>query len=96
YIDRTIKDFDKMDDIEKDRIREIIVECYEMFNKSPRELLATGVYSVEEIEELFPEKLKEDYYIYFQVELEYICSQINKNIYGYTCMEIVGGSSRIS
>ena len=93
YIDTLIADFNKMDLIEKDRIKGIITECYEMSKKSPRELLATGLYSVEEIEALFPEKLKEDYYIFFQVELEHVFSDINTYLNSYKCMQILGESN---
>ena len=90
YIDELIQDFDKIDDIEKDRIKEIIVECYRMSQKTPRELLVTGLYTVEEIEELFPEKLKEDFYTLFHMELEYIYSDMYTLINKYDAfMEVV-------
>lgn len=90
YIDNLIQNFDKIDDIEKDRIKEIITECYQMSEKTPRELLVTGLYTVEEIEALFPENLKEYYIFFFQVELEYIFSNINTYLNSYDCMQILG------
>lgn len=81
-INKLIEDFDKMDFIERDRVREVILECYEMTKKSPRELLVTGLYSTEEIDYLYPEKLAQDYYIFFQCELERICGWIIKYMNG--------------